>query len=290
MAHLSAILAFSMWGLFPLYWKVFTELSAWDLFGHRLLWSFLTLVIILIFKRKLMSLRYAFSDKIVRKNLIFSGIFISSNWLLYIYAVNSGRVLEASMGYFLNPLLNVIMGVFLLKEKLRLTQWPAIISAILAVLILFFSEGIETFPWIAFVLSFTFAFYGLLRKITPIGSLEGLAFETSFILPLYLIFWFSFFPDPIKSFSVLSNSKLIFLMLSGLITCLPLILFAYSARRLSFQQIGFIQYLSPGLKFICGYFILHESMSTSKWIAFIFIWIALLYYTLENLWFMKKSK
>lgn len=289
-AHLSAMLAFSLWGLFPLYWKIFSDVSAWDLFGHRLLWSFVTLMLILLFTKKLGTLKTIWRTPRTRNMLMMSAILISSNWLLYIYAVNIGRVLEASMGYFLNPLINVFMGWLILKEKLRPTQWPAIALALISIVLMAFQTNLADFPWIALTLSITFALYGLIRKFTEVGSLEGLTFETCFMIVPVLIYW-NFEPTtPLSIFAVLPTWKLGVLFLSGLVTCVPLILFAYSAKRLQLQTLGFIQYLSPSLKFVCGLLILHEPLGQGKLQAFLLIWIALAWYTTESYVFMKKNK
>lgn len=289
-AHFAAITAFSLWGIFPLYWKIFSGTSSWDLFGQRLIWSFITLIFLLIYKKKLPVIRSIWKDHKVRNLLVISGLMISSNWLLYIYAVNNGKVLEASMGYFLNPLINVFMGWLILKEDIRVTQWPAIILAMVAIILLALQTSLANFPWIAITLAVTFALYGLIRKVTHIGSMEGLAFETTFILPPVLIYWSFLETSPVSVYVLMPFWKILVLALSGLITCIPLVLFAYSAKRLRLQTLGFIQYLSPSLKFICGLVILHEPLSTSKLQTFFLIWVALLWYTSESLWFLKKQR
>lgn len=289
-AHIAAITAFSLWGLFPLYWKIFSNVGAWDLFGHRLIWSFVTLMLILLYKKKLKTLKEIWSQKKIRYLLMLSAVLISSNWLLYIYAVNIGKVLEASMGYFLNPLINVSVGWLILKEEIRPTQWPAILIALIAIIIMAFQTDMAHFPWIAIVLSLTFALYGLIRKITHVGSMEGLAFETCFVLPPVLIYWFFHTTTPVDIFSQLPSWQLLLLALSGLITCIPLVLFAYSTRRLKLQTLGFIQYLSPSLKFICGWLVLNEALSAEKLQTFFLIWFALAWYTIESFIFMKKRQ
>lgn len=289
-AHLGAITAFSLWGVFPLYWKIFSGEGAWDLFGQRLLWSFITLFLILVFKKKLGSLTEIWNNKRTRYMLMLSAIFISSNWLIYIYAVNIGRVLEASMGYFLNPLINVFMGWLLLKENIRPTQWPAIILAIIAIVLMGLQTDLAHFPWVALSLSITFALYGLIRKVTHVGSMEGLTFETCFILGPVLIYWYFQPTSPSTLYYTLPGWKYFVLSLSGLITCIPLILFAYSAKRLRLQTLGFIQYLSPSFKFLCGWLVLKESLSHAMLQTFVLIWIALLWYTLESFHFVRKNK
>jgi chloramphenicol-sensitive protein RarD len=289
-AHLAAVSAFSLWGLFPLYWKIFPEVGAWDLFGHRLIWSFITVMLILIFQKKLKNLKSIWYQKKVRYMLMLSALFISSNWLIYIYAISVGKVLEASMGYFLNPLINVLFGWFILKENLRFTQWPAIFLALFSIVLMGIQTELSHFPWMAVVLSLTFALYGIIRKTTHVGALEGLAFETCFIVGPVLIYWLFQKSTPVTIYNELSLWKLTLLSLSGLITCTPLILFAFSARRLKLQTIGFIQYLSPSLKFLCGLFVLNESLTSEKLQAFVLIWIALGWYTIESFLFLKKQK
>ncbi len=283
-AHLAAILAFSMWGLFPIYWKFFPEIKAWDLFAHRLVWSFLTLILILFFKGKLSSLKSIWGNKKTRYMLMISALLISTNWLLYIYAISINQILEASMGYFLNPLINVFLGWLILKEKVRKTQWPAILLGIGAIIMIGFQSGLSHFPWIALILSLTFATYGLIRKLAHVGSLEGLAFETTFILIPTLIIW-SFRPEgPTEIFNILPSWKILILSLAGLITCAPLVLFAYGAKRLPFGTLGFFGYLSPILKFVCGWLIYNEELSPDRIQAFTLIWLALVWYSLESIY------
>lgn len=289
-AHLSAIVTFTMWGTFPLYWKIFAGEGSWDLFGQRLIWSFLTLLFILFYQSKLKNLVTIWRNKKVRYMLILSGLLIASNWLIYIYAVSIGRVLEASLGYFLNPLINVFMGWLILKENIRSTQWPAIILALFAIALIAVRVDFAHFPWIAISLSLTFALYGLIRKVTAVGSLEGLTFETSFVLIPVLIYWSTYSTSPLTIYQHLPGWKALLLALSGLVTCIPLVLFAYSAKNLKLQTLGFIQYLSPSFKFLCGWLILKETISNELLQTFFVIWIALVWYTIESILMMKKKK
>lgn len=252
-----------------------------DLFGQRLIWSFITLMGILLYQRKLKIMKDIWSSRRTRYLLILSSILISSNWLIYIYAVHVNKVIEASMGYFLNPLLNVFMGWLILKEKIRPTQWPSIVLAGVAIGMIAFQSGFETFPWIALSLSLTFAGYGLVRKIAHVGSLEGLSFETLVIIAPILWYWLQGDSGPIASLAALPVHKIFGLMMAGLITCIPLMLFAYAARNLTLGTLGFIGYLSPSLKFLCGYAILHETLSVERLQAFTLIWLALAWYTTE---------
>lgn len=286
--HLGAILSFSLWGLFPIYWKLFPEIEAWDLFAFRLLFSFFTLVLILTFKKELHIFKRIWNEPKVRYMLMASGIFISTNWLLYIYAVGEGKILEASMGYFLNPLINVFMGWIILKEKIRVGQWPAIVLALVAILLLGI-QSINSFPWIALTLSVTFAMYGLIRKLAKVGSLQGLAFETAVMVVPTLIFWWFYPSHPLNQLEHLANWKIFALCLAGIVTSLPLVLFAYAAKRLPLGTLGFLSYLSPSLKFVCGWVIFHEVLSPERAQAFALIWIALAWYSIESVWTHQKN-
>jgi chloramphenicol-sensitive protein RarD len=289
-AHLAAILSFSMWGLFPIYWKFFPEVKAWDLFAHRLVWSFITLILFLGFKKKLPELKKIWDTPKTRLMLLISALMISSNWLLYIYAVSIGQILEASMGYFLNPIINVFMGWIILKERIRPGQWPAIVLALAGISLMGYVSGISHFPWIALTLSLTFATYGLIRKMAHVGSLEGLAFETTLMLIPTLVIWYFQPSHPLDVFTQLVTWKIILLSLAGVVTCAPLILFAYGARRLPFGTLGFLGYLSPSLKFVCGWIIFDELLSPERLQAFGLIWLALGFYTLESFFNLKKIK
>jgi chloramphenicol-sensitive protein RarD len=287
--HLAAILSFSLWGLFPIYWKFFPEVKAWDLFAFRLVFSFLTLILILSFKKELRSLIRIWNEPKVRYMLMASAILISGNWLLYIYAVSEGKILEASMGYFLNPLINVFMGWIILKEKIRIGQWPAIVLALISILLLGL-QSMNGFPWIALTLSLSFAMYGLIRKLAQVGSLEGLAFETTLMVIPTLVIWWYLPGNPLVQLGQLATWKVLTLCLAGVVTCSPLVLFAYGARRLPFGTLGFLGYLSPSLKFMCGWLIFHEVLSPERTQAFALIWIALAWYTIESIWSRNKNK
>jgi chloramphenicol-sensitive protein RarD len=281
-ALFAGILAFVCWGLFPIYWKLFPELSGDRLFMHRLFWSLLTLAIIIPAVKRTKSFLAIFKDN-RRWWLLLSAVLISSNWLLYMIAVTSGHILEASMGYFLNPLLNILFGWLFLKERLRLTQTPAVLLAVLGVIWIGMTAGLDAFPWMALSLSLTWGSYGVIRKLTHVGPLEGLTYETAVVFLPFLLWYSQLGGTVAQDISALGPIKTFGLMLSGVITCLPLVLFAYAARRLPLQTLGFIQYLSPTLKFICGWAIFHEPMPASRWQGFIYIWVGLLWYTIEQL-------
>lgn len=281
-ALLAAILAFSAWGLFPLYWKLFPELSGESLFMQRLFWSLITLTLISAFTGRWQALLEIFKDK-RRWWLLLSAFLIASNWLIYVAAVTEGHILEASMGYFLNPLINVVVGWLFLKETLRRTQWPAVILAIVGVVWMGVTADFSAFPWIAVSLALTFALYGVIRKLTNVGPIVGLTYETAVVFLPFLLWWYLRNGELINDLVKLSPSKFFLLSLSGTITCLPLILFAYASRRLPLQTLGFTQYLSPTLKFLCGWLVFNESLSAVRLQGFLFIWAGLAWYTAEQL-------
>lgn len=285
----AGILAFTCWGFFPIYWKFFSELKGSDLFIYRLFWSMLTLSVIVVYKKRVPVIR-----EILKTNLkwwlLLSALFISSNWLMYTIAVTEGKIIEASLGYFLNPLINVILGVIFLKETLRFTQLPAIILAVIGVLWMGLSSGVLGFPWMALWLSLTFAAYGLIRKLTKIGSLEGLSFETAIVFLPFMFWWYQGGGSPSATLESIGGGKMTLLALSGVITCTPLILFAYAARRLTLQALGFTQYLSPSFKFIVGWALFQEPMPVERWWGFLFIWMGLAWYSLEQMQNSRKVK
>lgn len=285
----ASILAFSCWGLFPIYWKLFPELTGESLFMHRLFWSLVTLVSIVIFTGKWPLLRALVYNR-HRKWLVLSALLIASNWLLYVVAVTQGHILEASMGYFLNPLLNVAVGALFLKEKLRSVQWIAVAVAAVAVMWLLLNAGLAGFPWLAIILSLTFASYGVIRKFVAVGALEGLAFETIVVFPFFFIWWLWQGGNVGQDIALVGTAKMLVLCLSGIVTSLPLVLFAYAARRLPLQTLGFTQYLSPSLKFLCGWWLFHEPLPPERLQAFALIWLALVIYTAEGIWSGRKPK
>ena len=187
-AHLAALLAFSLWGVFPIYWKNFSDISSWSICCQRILWSFLTTLIIIIFQKKTHHFIKIFKNPRTCFLLSLSSLLIAGNWLLYIHAVNTNQVIQASMGYFINPLFNIIFGAIFLNEKIRKGQWPSVILVIIAITLLSIQSDFSQFPWIALSLSMTFGIYGIIRKLTVVGALEGLCFEAlMMILPAYII-------------------------------------------------------------------------------------------------------
>ena len=276
---LSAALAYVIWGLFPLYFKLLADIAPLEVLVHRVLWSLLFLMGVLALRRQWDWLTQARSQPRLIGISAISATLLSVNWLTYIWSVANGHVIEASLGYFITPLVNVLLGCTVLNEKLRKAQWAALALAAAGVLWLALQGG--RFPWIALVLACTFGGYGLMRKTAPLGPLEGLTLETMLLTPLALglAAWglhqgLGSFPTP----STLSNAMLIGI---GPITAIPLLLFAAGARRISMSTLGLLQYLGPSIQFVLGLWLFKEPFSDARAIGFGLIWTALVVYSWE---------
>jgi chloramphenicol-sensitive protein RarD len=285
---LAALSAYLLWGFFPIYWKSIKVVPAFEILCHRVVWSMLFLIIILSVRKHWSWLKPAL---IVPKTIlpfVASAFILAGNWLTYIWGVNSGYIVETSLGYFINPLVNVLLGVVFLKERLRKMQWLSIAMAFAGVLYLTFQYG--QFPWIALTLAFSFGFYGLIRKTARLSSLEGLSVEMAilFIPAMSFIFYF----ETHGAGSFLGGNAMIktLLPVSGLVTSIPLLLFAYGARNITLTTLGLLQYIAPTLQLMVGVFIYMESFPKTRIIGFTFIWVALLVYSVEGLLVAKPRK
>ncbi|UDM16139.1 EamA family transporter RarD [Vogesella sp. XCS3] len=269
--------AFFIWGLFPLYWKPLHAVPALQILCHRIVWSALFVAILLLVQRNWRWLGDSLRDGARLRVFALSSLLLSFNWLIYIWAVNENRVVEASLGYFINPLVNVLLGRLFLGERLTRTQGIAIGLATLGVAWLTLSVG--TLPWVALSLAATFGVYGLLRKKAPLPSLEGLALETFLMLPLALaaLLWFAVRGD--GAFGQLGLATDALLMGAGVVTAIPLLLFASGARRLKLATVGLIQYLGPTIQLLLGVWLYHEPFGSSRAIGFGLIWAALALYS-----------
>ncbi|NHZ90142.1 EamA family transporter RarD [Massilia sp. CCM 8733] len=279
---LSAALAFLCWGLFPLYFHALKEVPPAQIMGHRVLWSLLFLVIVLTIRQQWKWLGALRQQPRVVASFALSALLLSFNWLLYIWAVNSGHVIEASLGYFINPLFNVMLGFLILKERLRIVQWLAIGLATCGVLWLTWQAG--RMPWIALALAASFGGYGLLRKTASLGALEGLSFETMLLFPFALgfVIWLSMTGDN-AFLNTPSNSTRALLIASGPITAIPLLLFASGARKIPLSVLGLLQYIGPTIQLSLGIFLFHEAFTQERMIGFAIIWGALALYAAEGL-------
>lgn len=285
---LTAAASFVLWGLMPLYWHLLKSVPALQIVAHRLLWSAVLVTAWLFWKYGRPWLREILAEP--RKVLLLgvSGVLISVNWGLYIWAVNAGHVVETSLGYYINPLLNVVLGVVLLGERLRRMQWLSVALAALGVGWLTFNYG--SFPWIALTLALSFSLYGLIRKRVDVGPIRGLGIENLYlVLPaLGYIAWMEasgrggFLPG--SGASGWSIGIDLLLVLGGALTALPLIGFAFAVRRVPLSVIGLMQYIAPTLQLLVGVLVLGEAFGTERVIGFGFIWLALAIFVVEGGW------
>jgi chloramphenicol-sensitive protein RarD len=284
------VLAFSayiFWGLHPIYWKLLDDVQSFEIVSYRIFWSLIFFIIILILRNEWKE----FLIKIKRLErkwlLILPAFLIGSNWATYIWAVNADFILETSMGYFICPLVSVFLGVVILKEKLRIIQWFAVFLAGIGVLFMTIMYG--QFPWISLYLAGTWAVYGLLRKKSPLSAVEGLTLETA-VLSIFSLTYISFLSTT-GSGSFFDHWSISLLLIgAGVISGLPLIIFIVAARLINFSLIGIIQYIYPTLIFLIGFLIYNEPLDDSKLVGFIFIWSALIIYTVEAGIYIRKQK
>lgn len=278
---LSAALAFFCWGLFPIYFHALKDVPPTQILAHRMLWSLLFLLIVLTVRRQWAWLHVVRRPRVFA-SFVASAFLLSANWLVYIWSVNNGHVIEASLGYFINPLVNIMFGFVLLKERLRPAQWGAIGVAALGVAWLTWQAG--TVPWIALVLASSFGAYGLMRKTAALGALEGLSFETMVLFPLAAVYvgWLTVHGQ--NAFvNTPSDVTRVLLVAAGPLTAIPLLLFASGARKIPMSVLGLLQYLSPTLQFLLGVWLFHEAFSLARLVGFVLIWSALALYAAEGL-------
>lgn len=280
-----ALFAYSFWGLIPAYYKFFDHISPNEMTAHRALWSAVLGMGMLTVLGRLPAFFAIFRQPRLLGLLFLSGVCISSNWMMFLWSVANDRMVEASMGYFINPLFSVLLGVVLLGERLRKGQVAAISLAAIGVAYLVIQYGYV--PWIAILLPFTFGMYGFIRKHTPVDAIGGLTSETFFMLPAAIgyIVWLSV--RGTTHFSASSLSDTAFLVSVGPITLLPLTLFAAAARRVRLATLGLLQYLSPSFTFLLAVLVYNEHFDQVKLVAFLFIWASLLIYTLEGVRFSR---
>lgn len=280
-----ALLAYVTWGLFPLYFRRLEGVPALDIVLHRSVWLLVCIVVLLAATRRIAWLGGVLRRPRLLALFTLSAVLLAGNWLLYVWAVNGHRVVDASLGYFINPLVNVLLGALVLHERLRRAQWLAVSLAALGVLWLTWQAG--QLPWIALLLAVSFGVYGLLRKTAPLGALEGLALETLLLTPIAL---------PLLVAHTLAGGitpasdpvRFAWLVLAGPLTALTLLLFAAGARRLPMTTLGLLQYVSPTLQFALGVGLYHEPFDRARALGFALIWAALALYAAEG-WLVTRS-
>jgi chloramphenicol-sensitive protein RarD len=274
-----ALAAYTIWGFVPLFFKLLESVPAVEVLAQRIIWSLPLCFLIMVFRRQITGYLAALRDPRVLRMLLASALLIAVNWLVYIFAIFTGHVLAASLGYYLNPLINVMLGMLFLGERLGRLQLVAVVIAGIGVAILL-AGALDTL-WISLTLALTFGFYGLIRKIVPVGSLPGLAIETTLLMPLALAAagWYLWVGDG-RGFGADSSISLL-LMAGGIVTAVPLLLFATAARRMSYAALGFAQYLAPTLQFLLGLFAFHEPLKPVQLACFVLIWISIAVFSFD---------
>jgi chloramphenicol-sensitive protein RarD len=269
---LYAVGAYTLWGFFPIYWKMLQDVPASEILGHRMVWSFLFVTAVLTFQRRWDWLKPVLKNRRVLALSVLTGFMLAVNWLVFLWAVNNGFIVESSLGYFINPLVSVVMGVLFLRERLRPVQWTAV--AIAAAGVLYLTVGYGSPPWIALTLAGSFALYGLLRKTGALNSIQGLTMETAAMFPFAILYLLYLAVGKQGHFMQGGTLTTLLLALGGAVTAVPLILFAAGARRIPLSMVGILQYIAPTLQFLIGVFVYHEPFTTERLIGFSIIWFA----------------
>jgi len=280
------IAAYTLWGILPLYWKLLKVVPPLEILYHRIVWSFVFIFFILLISKNWYNMRVILRDKKRLMLMFLCGFIISLNWYTYIYAVNTDHVIEASMGYFINPLVVVLFGVTIVREKLTRWQLIALILAAFGVLIVTFQYG--RVPWLALILAVSFALYGLIKKMAQVEPLTGLAMETMVVTPIALYFILGLERVGVGAMGTLPVSTVLILSGAGVVTATPLLLFARGVEKTTLSMMGFLQYIAPSMTLMLGIFAFKEPFSVSHFISFCFIWAALIIFTLANTGVLKE--
>lgn len=277
--------AYVLWGILPVYWKALELVSPFEILSSRFMWSCVFVFLLIIFQKKwplfAKEVKQVFSNVKTGAAMAAAGITISFNWGTFIWAVNNGHIVETSMGYYINPLVSILFAVVFLRERLDKMQLAAITCAFIGVASMVYSFG--KIPWVSLTLAFTFALYGLLKKILPVSALISIMLETLLITPLALVYEYSLWQQGV-SFYASGNLQIIMMLTgAGVVTAIPLLLFTAGARLLPLKIIGFLQYISPTLTLLIGVFVYNEAFTASHLLAFGWIWAALLLFIVSQL-------
>lgn len=277
--------AYVLWGILPVYWKALELVSPFEILSSRFMWSCVFVFLLIIFQKKwplfAKELKQVFSNVKTGAAMVAAGITISFNWGTFIWAVNNGHIVETSMGYYINPLVSILFAVVFLRERLDKMQLAAITCAFIGVASMVYSFG--KIPWVSLTLAFTFALYGLLKKILPVSALTSIMLETLLITPLALVYEYSLWQQGV-SFYASGNLQVIMMLTgAGVVTAIPLLLFTAGARLLPLKIIGFLQYISPTLTLLIGVFVYNEAFTASHLLAFGWIWAALLLFIVSQM-------
>jgi chloramphenicol-sensitive protein RarD len=278
---LLGVAAYALWGLFPLYWPLLKPAGAVEILAHRVVWSAVFVVALLAARGRTGNLRAIVVDRRTRLLLMVAAVVVAVNWGTYIYGVNSNHVVETSLGYFINPLVTVLLGVVVLHERLRRVQWLAVGLGLVAVAVIALEYGRP--PWISLALAFSFGTYGLAKKSANVGAIEGLTIETLTLAPLALAYLVVLTVVGGSTFGQLGVGSTLLMIGTGVVTAVPLLFFGGAATRVSLTTIGMLQYLAPVIQFVLGLVVFHEPMSTGRWVGFVLVWVALALLTAESL-------
>ena len=278
---LLGVTAYLLWGAFPLYWPLLEPAGAFEILAHRIIWSLVATGLLLLALGRTAAVRRMVADRRVLGLPTLAACVITVNWATYIWSVNNGHVVESSLGYFINPLVTVLMGVFILGERLRSWQWVAMGVAGLAVVVLTVDYG--RLPWVALILAFSFGSYGLCKKQAGAPAIESLTFETMVIAPFALTYVVLLSARGDANFSNHGPGHLLLFLTTGIVTAVPLICFGGAAIRVSMVTLGLLQYLAPILQFALGVVYFHEDMPAGRWIGFALVWVALALFTVDSL-------
>lgn len=276
---LCAVGAYTLWGLVPLYWPLLDPAAPLEVLGHRVVWTLLFVAGLLLLTRGWGAVASSLADRRVRRLLAAATVLVTINWGVFIWAVTNGYVLESSLGYFINPLVSVLLGVLILGERLRPLQWWAVGLAALGVLVITIGYGRP--PLVSLALALSFGLYGLAKKRAGVDAIPSLAIETGFAAPVALgyLIWL----QAVGAGTLLSQgtSHLLLLMGAGIITAVPLLLFGAAAIRIPLTRLGILQYIGPVLQFLLGLFVFHETITTTRWAGFLLVWAALALFTAD---------
>lgn len=282
----TALAAFIIWGCFPFYFKQLSDYNAVEIIGHRIVWTFVCLGLVLLISNRWQWLSTLRANPRLLWITFLSGLIIATNWLTYVWAVNDNQILEASLGYFISPLIGILLSLIFLQERLRPLQWVAVGFAITSVLIQLVMLG--KLPWVSLVLAFSFGVYGVMQRRTPLQAVDAMFLETALLIPICLV-WFITSDVASSSLSFWFSKEIGFLMLAGPITLIPLLLFNKSTKMVAFSILSFLNYLTPTLIFLLAVFYYHEPFDTKRLMIFSLIWIGLLLFSID-LWQNRPSK
>lgn len=276
----SAVVSFGIWGMLPLYWKQLQDVPSLEILANRVWWCFIFVGIFTVLVKKTALIGELFRTWKKTLFVLLKSLILGANWFIFVWAVNSGRVVESSLGYYINPLLSVLLAMIFLKERLKKMQYVAFFIALAGVLIMTLNYG--RFPWVSFLLAFSFGLYGLLKKIVPVDAQVGMLAETFFIAPVALVYIILGKISGTSSLFAGEPRDTFFLVTAGVVTAFPLIFFNYAVKKIPFTVVGFIQYLAPTGMLLLGVFMFHEPFDSIKLFCFIMIWIALAIFTVSQ--------